>query len=152
MMRKINLLRSLWQDCQGTALIETAIVTPVLAIMALGGFEASAMVARQTELQSAAAEAAAIVRTAPPQTAADRTVIHDILAVSTGLSAQSIVISQTYRCGTAAEYTDDDTSCGTAALSTYVMIEINDTYEPQWTKFGIGTAHQYNIVRTVQIS
>lgn len=152
MMRKFDLLSRLRRDCQGTALIETAIVAPVLALMALGGFEASSMVARQTELQSAAAEAAAIVRSAPPETEADRTTIHDILAVSTGLAAEAIVITETFRCGTAEEYTQDKTTCGSDAVSTFVQIQINDSYEPHWTQFGIGSAHQYNIKRTVQIS
>ncbi|MCB2056947.1 MAG: pilus assembly protein, partial [Novosphingobium sp.] len=38
-------------------LVETAIVAPVLVLMSMGAFQVSQVVARQTELQGAAAEA-----------------------------------------------------------------------------------------------
>lgn len=152
MMNTQHLILRLWQDCRGTSLIETAIVAPVLAIMALGGFEASSMVARQTELQSAAAEAAAIVQSSPPKTIEARQTVHDIVAASTGLPAESVVVTEIYRCGTDADYTQNTTSCGTTKSSTYVKIVITDTYTPHWTEFGIGSPVAFNVVRTVQIA
>ena len=50
-------LARLCLDTRGTAVIETAIIAPVLICMALGGFEVSNMVARQHDLQNGAARA-----------------------------------------------------------------------------------------------
>lgn len=55
-----SLFRRLAADQTASMAIETALVTPVLVVMTLGGFEASAMVARQSELQSAVAEATSL--------------------------------------------------------------------------------------------
>ena len=52
-------LATLLRDTRGAMLIETAIVAPVLVLMSLGAFQVSTMVARQSELQSAVAEASA---------------------------------------------------------------------------------------------
>jgi Flp pilus assembly protein TadG len=54
-------LLSLRRDARGTMAIETAIVAPVLALMAIGSFEVGSMVSRQQELQSAASEAESII-------------------------------------------------------------------------------------------
>ena len=61
--------RTLLRDARGSMAIETAIVAPVLAMLSVGGFEVSAMVARQTELQSAASEAEGIALAASPDDA-----------------------------------------------------------------------------------
>ena len=65
-MRSIlSLFGRLRRDATGAMAIETAIVAPVLVLMAFGSFQVSSMVARQTELQSAAAEAAAPTAAVP---------------------------------------------------------------------------------------
>ncbi|MCP5396726.1 MAG: pilus assembly protein [Sphingomonadaceae bacterium] len=140
------------RDQRGSMMIETAVVIPVLAILALGGFEASSIVARQTELQSAAAEAAAIVRAAKPDTAAKRTTIRDVIATSTGIEAQNIAVTQIYRCGTGSNYITNDSSCSDPdLLSTYIKVEMTTTYTPRWTEYGVGSAITYNVDRTVLI-
>ena len=42
------------RDERGTMAIETALITPLLALMALGTFEVSNIVSREQQLQSAA--------------------------------------------------------------------------------------------------
>ena len=51
----IRTLHRLARDERGAMLIETAIVAPTLVLMSLGAYQISGVVARQSELQSAAA-------------------------------------------------------------------------------------------------
>jgi len=135
----------------GSMAIETAFVAPILLVLSLGGFEVSSIVARQTELQSAAAEAAAVVRAVIPETAAERTTVRDILVTSTGLTNEQVTISEVYRCGTAIAYVTTADSCGGVAESKFIKVDLTDTYKPIWTKFGVTSGFDYNISRTVQI-
>ena len=138
-------------DERGSMAIETAFVAPVLLILALGGFEVSQMVARQTELQSAAAEAAAVVRAVAPETAAARTTVRDILATSTGVAKEKVTVSEVYRCGTATSYSTVQNGCGAIAEYKFIKVDIRDNYAPVWTKWGVGSGFDYNVSRTVQI-
>ena len=138
-------------DERGSMAIETAFVAPVLLILALGGFEVSQMVARQTELQSAAAEAAAVVRAVAPETAAARTTVRDILATSTGVAKEKVTVSEVYRCGTATSYSTVQNGCGAIAEYKFIKVDIRDSYAPVWTKWGVGSGFDYNVSRTVQI-
>lgn len=45
-----GLISRLQQDRQGAMVVETAIVLPALVMLSLGAFDASKMIARQTEL------------------------------------------------------------------------------------------------------
>lgn len=138
-------------DERGSMAIETAFVIPVLLILALGGFEVSTMVSRQTELQSAAAEAASVVRAVIPETAADRTTVQNILASSTGLSTDQITVSEVYRCGTSTSYSEIAGTCGAAVEYKFIRVDLSDSYVPTWTKWGVGSGFDYNVSRTVQI-
>lgn len=145
--------RSLAGDARGSMVIETAIVAPVLLILALGGFESSRVVARQTELQTAAAEAAAIVRASPPATAEHRTTIRDVVKASLGLTDAEVTVSEKYRCGAATAIVADTTSCGASdAVAVYIELVITDSYTPIWTSFGIGSTVNYRVDRMVFIS
>ena len=75
----IRALALLVRDDRGSMAIETAFVAPVLLLLSLGGFEVSQMVAGQTELQSAAAEAAAVVRAVAPETTGERNTVRSII-------------------------------------------------------------------------
>jgi len=141
------------RDTLGTMAIETAIVAPVLIVLSAGGFEASRMVARQGELQSAAAEAASIIRAAPPDTQAKIDTIEQVIEASTGLADDKVVLTRVFRCATAANFVASNTSCADPnTVSSYIRIAISDGYTPAWTHFGFGNDLQYNVERTVQIS
>ena len=60
MMPMIAIVRQLAGDTRGS-ILETALVLPILLTMCLGGYEASQLVARSTEIQTAVAEASAIM-------------------------------------------------------------------------------------------
>ncbi|NCU11657.1 MAG: pilus assembly protein, partial [Sphingomonadaceae bacterium] len=67
-----QLLGRLHRESDGAMVIETALVAPVLVLLSLGAFQISGVIARQTELQSAASEAAAIALASPPDSATKR--------------------------------------------------------------------------------
>lgn len=154
-MHERNLV-GLTRSERGAVAIETAIVAPVLVLMALGSFDASQLIARQTELDSAAAEAASIVRAKAPATTADLNTIRDIIKTSIDPNNtdpyDSVTVTQIYRCGTNASYTSTN-NCGSGVqVSTYVKLQITDIYSPQWTKFGVGGNVSYAVNRVVQVS
>lgn len=164
MMNALARIARIRGDENGSMAIETAIVAPVLLIMALGGFEVSSMVARQTELQSAAAEAASVVRAVAPETAADRNTVRDIVAtslcgnttptVSQGVATCGTVtvsVTPVYRCGTSTAYTTVADSCGSGDEYDFIQIDLTDTYSPTWTEWGVGSDLDYNVSRTVQV-
>lgn len=151
MMISIARLTRIGRNENGSMAIETAFVVPILLILALGGFEVSSMVARQTELQTAAAEAAAVVRATTPETAEQRTTVRDILVASTGLTNEQVTITEVYRCGTTEGYVSTADSCGSGTEYKFIKVDLSDTYAPVWTKFGITSGFDYNISRTVQI-
>ena len=130
--------------------IETAIVAPVLLLMSLGAFQISAVVARQNELQSAAAEAEAIALAAP---LVENTTIKSIIMASAGLSPDQVTVNTVYRCSNDEDFTTHPESCASAAeTSTFLKIYMTDTYAPRWVQFGLGETLTYHVTRTVQLS
>ena len=149
----IQKLSHLVRDKRGRAAIETAFVLPILATMVLGGVEASAIVSRQAELQTAAAEAAAVTLARAPDEADERATLEAIIERSTGLATDKVKLELKYRCDTDTAMIDSPNSCGTGAVvSEYIIITMQDTYTPSWTDFGIGRPITFNVSRRVQIS
>lgn len=151
-MSLLNTLKALRQDREGAMVIETALVAPVLVLMSLGAFQVSGIVVRQTELQSAAGEAAAIALASPPDTIAKRTVLKNVVMASTGLPADKVTVSVAYRCDTQTSFTFNMNDCSSAqVISSFVRIRLTDTYTPSWTSFGVGSPINYNVVNYVMI-
>jgi Flp pilus assembly protein TadG len=148
-MRGLALLRRLAADQHGTMLIETALIAPVLVLLCLGAFQVSGIVARQTELEGAAAEAAAIALAAKPDTVEERTTLRNVIVASTSLSSNQVTVSEAYRCGTGSSYKTAKTSCTSGQVSSYVQILLTDTYTPAWTKFGVGSPITFRVRRYV---
>lgn len=141
------------RDERGSVVIETAFVVPILAVLALGGFEASRIVSRQVELQTAASEAAAIVLANPPDEAAERSTVESVVEASTDLEADQVTFAHLFRCGSATTLVSDSDTCATTDdISEFIQMTITDTYDPIWTSFGVGSALNYRVRRRVQIS
>lgn len=147
--------RSPWKVIRhvgGTMAIETALITPLLAMMSLGVFEVSRIVSREQQLQSAANEASEIILAAAGGSGISSTDLEAILETSLNLQANQLTIAQRYRCGTGSISTTMPT-CGTGQqIYTYVHLTLSDTYTPIWTSFGVGSSVTYDIQRTVQVS
>lgn len=153
--RALRQLARLLRDTRGTMVIETAIVAPVLVVLSIGGFEVSAMVARQNELQSSAAEAVAIVMAATPTTQTEIDQIEAVVEDSSGIPEDDVDFVTKYRCGTTAALTTTEpapSDCDEDLVSTFIVITMTDSYDPVWTRMGIGQPVSYNVERSVQIS
>ena len=146
-------LARLLRDCAGSMAIETAFVAPILATLALGSFEVGSIVSRQHELQTAASEGESIALAAAAGAAIQVTTLEDIIETSLSLGDDQVDVALRYRCNdndalhtTAASCAEDD------IVSSYVRIDITDTYDPVWTQFGVGSAVQLDVERLVQVS
>lgn len=152
MRTPLSLVRQVLRCQAGSMAIETAIIAPVLVALSVGGFEVGSLVARQTELQTAAAEAAAIVRAATPDTSDKRRAIRNVVATSTDLQTWQVSVVEIYRCADAADYITDASTCGEGVVvNKFIRVVIWDYYRPIWAEFGIGSAMTFNVTRTVQV-
>ena len=103
-----------------------------------------------TAAARALAEAEAIALASDPDTAAERTVLQNVLMTSTGLPIENVTVEEAYRCGDSTTYTALSTSCATGTvMSSFVKIRVTDTFNPTWTKFGLGSAIQFDQTRYV---
>ncbi|GAA4643748.1 hypothetical protein GCM10023115_17080 [Pontixanthobacter gangjinensis] len=133
--------------------IETAIVAPILATMALGTYEVGTMVSRQHELQTAASEGQVIALAAASGATTNLATIKDIIKTSMGLTDNQITVSRFYRCNANTITTTNADSCGEDdVISSYIKIDLTDTYTPVWTDFGVGAPVTLDVERTVQLS
>ena len=152
MRSTLSLFARLLREQRGTMVIETAVVAPVLVLMSLGAFQVSTLVARQSELDSAAAEGAAIAIASPPNTSAKLTTLQQVIMTSTGLAASKVSVTAAYRCNSSTAYVTTSTSCTSGVISHFVKIYITDTYTPKWVQYGIGSPITYRVTRYVEYS
>ncbi len=133
--------------------IETAIVAPVLILMSLGTFEVSKVVARQNELQSAASEGEIIAMAAAQGATTNTATIQSILETSLNLNGNQVAVLRYYRCNANTSLVTSASNCNTSDIvSSYVKLELTDTYTPIWTNFGVGGPISLNVDRMVQLS
>jgi Flp pilus assembly protein TadG len=150
MMALPRLFSRLRSDRRGAVLIETAIVGPVLILMSLGAFEIGSMVARNNELVSAVAEAQSMVLAVDIDTQEKRDQLKDLIADSTGLSPENVTVEEAFRCNSAQTYVATMSDCATGdRVSSLIRIEVVDTYEPLWTKFGVSGPLEYRVDRHI---
>jgi Flp pilus assembly protein TadG len=145
-----NRFHALLRDLRGSMAIETAIVAPVLILMSLGTFEAGTIVSRQHELQSGAAEGEIIAMAAAQGAVTNADQIRAIIADSLDLSVEKVKVTRMYRCDASINQVSAKDSCPTnSVITSYVNIEIKDTYTPVWTQFGVGGPINFQVNRMV---
>jgi len=144
------LIRQLVRSREGVVAIEAGLVIPLLALLSLGAFQVSGIVARQSEIQTAAAEAAAIALATDPDTAEEQATLKAIMMTSTGLPADKVSVTESFRCDSDPVSVPSIAQCNQGdKVSSYLTITIQDTYEPIWTQFGVGSPMQFNVSRRV---
>jgi Flp pilus assembly protein TadG len=137
----------------GSVVVETAIVAPVLVLLALGTFDVSRLIGRQSDLQAGATEVQSIVLAVANGTATDVNTIQSVLMSTLSLPSNKVTVVKMFRCGNNTTLVAASSSCASnTAISTYVQVTLTDTYTPMWTNFGIGQPMNYRVQRTVQIS
>ncbi len=138
---------------RGTMVIETAIVTPVLLILALGTFEAGTIISRQHELQTAAAEGEIIALAAAQGAVTETTTVESIIEKSMDLKDSQVTVTRFFRCNASETTVATRDQCATDDIvSSYIKLSLQDRYVPVWTDFGIGDAIDFDVERTVQLS
>lgn len=147
----MTLLGRLFREIGGTMAIETAVVAPVLAAMAIGAFEVGTMVSRQQELQSAASEAEGIIlAVAASSIATPSTEIEQVIEESLGLEADQVTLQQQFRCNAATSLSASSSACDpNEPIYVYVQLEMTDSYTPVWANYGFGDGFDYEVTRTV---
>ena len=136
----------------GAASVETALVMPALALMSFAGVEVSQLIARNTELENAAAEATAISLAARPRTQTAITEIERVIEASTGLADSAVVLSRSYRCGVEPARVEERSACAANAIvSEYIEITLTETHHPVWTSIGVGEDIEFTVNKSVQI-
>ena len=146
-------LNRLLRDSGGSFAIETAFVVPVLILMTLGIVEVGTMVARQHELQSVANESEIIILATNQGAETDVDGIKQIVQESVGLTGDDVSLTQMYRCNADDTLVDAVASCDEDdVISSYVILDITEEYNPTWTYLGIGTPITFSVERRVQVS
>ncbi|MCL9982058.1 MAG: pilus assembly protein [Erythrobacter sp.] len=146
-------LTRLLRDCSGSFAIETAFVVPVLILMTLGIVEVGTVVARQHELQSVANESEIIILATNQGAETDVDGIKQIVQESVGLTGNDVSLTQMYRCNADDTLVDAVASCDEDdVISSYVILDITEEYNPTWTYLGIGTPITFSVERRVQVS
>lgn len=146
-------LAQLLRDTRGSFAIETAFVVPVLILMTLGIVEVGTIVARQHELQTVANESEIIILATNQGAETDINDIEQIIRDSVGLNANEVSLTRSFRC-------DDDDALVTninacdddEIVSSYIIVDISEDYNPRWTYLGIGTPITFSVERRVQVS
>lgn len=152
-MMRSGILARLIGDRRGSMAIETAFVAPILATLAVGSFEIGSVVSRQHELQTAASEGESIALAAASGAKLQVSTLEDILETSMDLDDDDVNIALRYRCNDEDDLRTTVASCGEDdVVSSYVRINVSDTYVPVWTKFGVGGPIELSAERLVQIS
>lgn len=147
-------LTRLGRDERGAAVVETAIIAPVLALLAIGSYDMSRMIARQHDLQGGASDVESIILAVATGPGTDVQKIEAVLKGSLNLSnSGTVTVVKRFRCGVTETLVEAATECDSeATVATYVQVTLTETYSPTWTQFGIGGDMDYNFVRTIQIS
>jgi Flp pilus assembly protein TadG len=142
--------RRLIADRGGAVAVEAAFVIPMLATMALGSFEISNIIARQSELQGAMAEASSVALAAEPTTQTRREALRTIILQTIG-DTTTVTVDEAFRCGSETVMRTSTEACGGTRASSYVKVALADTYRPIWTKYGVGAPLNFRVTRYVMI-
>ncbi len=149
----MNRLRALLRDTRGVAVVETALVAPMLVMLSLGTYQVSMAVARQHELQAGADQAMAVAIGGWTNENAQVSALKSVIQRSTNVAEDKITLDRMYRCGSDANYVTDKSTCTeTDIVAGYLKLEIKDTYTPTWAKYGVGKPINLSVTRMVQVS
>lgn len=153
MRRLLNLLRATARARDGAVVIEFALLAPMVVLMGLGAVDVSRIVARQSQLQAAVAEAGQIVLASTPDNDTKINAIKTVIANTTGITTGNITIITVYRCGVDTAFVSLPGYCPvTGEIGKYLQVSVTDNYRPYWTALGVGKPITMKIKRQIQLS
>lgn len=125
------------RDDRGAAVIELALVAPILALMTIGIIDVSQAFNRRLTLEQAAQRAIEKVMQTTGETTAEDT-IKEEAAAQGDVSEDDVTVSYRLECnGTAQENFDIECAEGQTE-SRYLMVSVTGTYEPMFPSHYFG--------------
>ena len=140
------------RDDRGAAVIELALIAPVLALLTIGIIDVSQAFGRQLTLEQAAQRAVEKVM----QTTGDTTVeatIKEEAAAQGDVAPEDVTVSYRLECDGTVE-ADFDTECGAGEVeSRYLMVTVSGSYTPMFPAhfFGDGGDGIYHMTATAGV-
>mgnify|MGYP003582361488 FL=1 len=133
-------------NARGVAVIELAMTLPLLAMLSIGAFDVSRMIAKRLDYQQAAAEVATLAIAKPPQT--DTAYLKTAAATASGLDPSQITVTLSMTCNGAAS---TNAACGAGEeQARYVTLTLNGQYVPVWTHFGVSQTVNMTVTRKMR--
>ena len=127
----MKMLQSPIRDERGAAVIELALLAPILALMTMGIIDISQAFNRRLTLEQAAQRAVEKVMQTTGQTTPEETIKLEAAAQG-DVSEDDVVVSYRMECD-GEEQEDFATECeGGKTESRYLMVEVTGTYEPMF--------------------
>lgn len=123
-------LGKLWRDNSGAAMLETAILVPVLGLLACGAADISLGFRQKINAQQAADRALQFAINAT-LTTATQTMIQNEAATSAGLPAANVTVNFWLECNKVVQASFNGT-CAAGTPARYVSVTVIDTYTPQY--------------------
>lgn len=124
-------LGRLLRDNRGTSLIETSIITPVLALLVIVGVETASGVQEQLRVQQAADRAANFALTAG-MTVATTSLIQSEAATAANISVSNVTVNKWLECNSVTQSLFTATCSSGVSPARYVSVAIADTYTPRF--------------------
>jgi hypothetical protein len=77
--------------------------------------------------------------------------LKNVIVAQTGLDSSQVTVTEKFRCGTATTFVDSASSCVGVKIANFVLIQLDDSYNPVWTQFGVGQTLLFNVDRYVMV-
>lgn len=123
--------RKLGRDEGGAAVIELALVAPILAFMTIGVIDVSQAFGRRLTLEQAAQRAIEKVMQTTGKTTPEATIKAEA-AAQAGVAEENVTVSYRLECD-GVEQADFATECAAGTVTArYLMVTVDGTYEPMF--------------------
>ena len=124
-----RLLSSLRRDERGAAIIEMAIVAPVLALLTIGVVDMSNGFATKLKLEQASQRAIEKVMQTTGNGTGEETIIAEA-ASQAEVPVENVTVNYRLECDGAVQSDPDGECTGTQKASKWVTVTVNDKYKP----------------------
>jgi Flp pilus assembly protein TadG len=142
-----GILQRLGRDQRGTAVIELALVAPVLALLIMGAVDVGGAFSRRLSLEQGAQRAVEKVMQTT-ELASVQTTIADEVALQANVDASQVTVTFPRYCDDrkmpdvardANGFAQGDPCADGETEAHYIMVDVTDEYEPVFASLGMGT-------------
>ena len=127
MMRALRLLA---RDQRGAAVVELALLAPVLATLAIGAIDMSNAFGRKLQLEQAAQRAIEKVANTTGVDTVEATIQREAVAQATDITTDQVAVTFRLECNYVVQ-ADPDADCAAGETTNrYILVAVSDTYDP----------------------